>query len=751
MGIRVEAPSRRRRRRGALTFPLLAGASLLALSQPAISYQARAAGVPTLEKIPEVEVVGQSENLIGTADTATQGTVLKEQIEERPVYRVGELLETVPGLIVTQHSGEGKANQYFLRGFNLDHGTDVEINFDDVPVNLRTHAHGQGYADLNFLIPELIGNIQYSKGPYFAAGGEFDTAGSVHINLIDKLDHDIAAFSMGTLMDDRAFGAMSRKVGEGNLLAAAEYSHLDGPWTIPDDFNKGNAFLRYSVGDSRNGYSVTGFYSQDQFHATNQVSAAAVNAGAISPFDAIDKTDSGLTERWGLSTKFQHTTEDSQFKANLYVQGYNFHLFNNFDYFLNSRFNPPPGPNDVFTNANLFTPSPDPNTPTDQFRQAEQRHYFGGAAAYTSFDRIFGLETENTAGFQFRSDEIHSQLQMTQNAVPWATVRADSITETSGGLYVENKTHWLEKFRSVVGLRQDIFYASVSDRGATSATSTATSPIAANSGTTAKGLFSPKGSFVFGPWGNTEFYLSAGQGFHSNDARGALSTRVPFFAQGVDPASWGTPQLKTPLLTRANGYEIGVRTSFLPHLQSSAALFDLDIANETLFDGDTGQTTSTGRPSRRLGIEISNFYTPFSWLIVDADFTFTRARFTNFDPVGSYVPEAAKVIAAAGVTVTNLGPWEGGLRFRYFGPRPLIEDGSVRSGPTTLVDLRVGYKFTDTVTASVDIYNIFDSHAHQIDYYYASQYSANSATAGNSIHYHQVEPPSARFTLKMTF
>jgi len=713
-----------RRRQFAVRHPVLGGVALgrlalAGLSSLAFSQAAFAGGVQTLDKIPEVEITDTTAGLIGTADTANEGTVLKEQLEQRPVYRPGELLETVPGLIVTQHSGEGKANQYFLRGFNLDHGTDIEINMDDMPVNMRSHAHGQGYADLNFMIPELVDNLQYSKGPYYAAGGEFDTAGSVHINLLDKLDHDIAAFSMGTLMDDRAFGAMSRPVAGGNVIVAGEYSHVDGPSTIPDNFNKGNAFIRYSQGTANDGFSVTGMYLKDEFHSTDQVPRRAVSNGLINPYDAIDPTDGGLTERYSLSAKFAHQSENGMFKANTYFIGYNFHLFNNFDYFLD----PVHG---------------------DQFGQFDHRHIYGGSAAYTSFDKLFGLDTQNTYGFQFRDDDIHTTLALTQNQAQYALVRDDSVTETSAGIYFENKTQWLEKFRTVAGLRQDIFYASDA------------SNLAANTGTTAKGMFSPKGSFIFGPWSDTELYLSAGDGFHSNDARGALTTVVPPNSPGGGAFA---AQGKTSLLTRAQGYEVGVRSTVLPHLQTEMSVFDLEIADETIFNGDTGTTSQTGRPSRRLGVEFSNFYKPFSWLILDGDIAFTRARFTNADDglndvqpghTGSYIPEAAKIIASAGLTVTDQGPWEGGLRFRYFGPRPLIEDGSVRSGPTTLVDARIGYKLTESVTAQVDIFNIFASSAHQIDYYYQSQLRGEALPVYD-IHYKPVEPPSARFTVKMIF
>ena len=209
--------------------------------------------------LPKITVTGTSAGTnVAPDDTASTGTITAPDLEEFPTYRVGETLEQVPGLIVTQHSGEGKANQYFLRGFNLDHGTDIAITLDDMPVNMRTHAHGQGYADLNFMIPELLSDIRYSKGPYFADQGDFATAGAVDIDYVNALPNDLASVSAGTLGDYRGFAAASRPWGAGNVLVATEYDHVDGPWQLPDNYNKGNLVLRYSRGSAENGFSLTG-------------------------------------------------------------------------------------------------------------------------------------------------------------------------------------------------------------------------------------------------------------------------------------------------------------------------------------------------------------------------------------------------------------------------------------------------------------------------------------------------------------
>ncbi|MEC4595229.1 TonB-dependent receptor [Nitrospirillum amazonense] len=690
---------------------------------------AGATGVPTVDAgTTVVDVIGlRPTGLIGNADTASQGTVLKEQLDLRPAYRVGELLETVPGLIVTQHSGEGKANQYFLRGFNLDHGTDIAISLDGMPVNMRTHAHGQGYADLNFMIPELVSGLQYGKGTYTAADGDFATAGTVHIGYLDSLDHDLASISAGTLGDQRAMAAASRQVAGGTLTVAGEYTHVDGPWTIPDNFHKVNGVLRYSQGNADNGWAVTAMGMSDHFHATNQIPERAVNEGMIGLYDAIDPTDGGSSSRWSVSGRYADTDGDRQIKASAYVIGYDMTLFNDFDY-------------------SIDFPSPI----NDQFEQKDHRHIYGGEVSYTRYANWFGLDGQNTVGFQTRVDDIDLLLARTTERVERFLVRADNVLEASGGLYLENRTQWADKLRTVAGLREDVFYGD-DDSSDT-----------LNSGTASKGLLSPKLNIIMGPWDETEFYASVGRGFHSNDVRGAV-TKVDALSTVLSGAI--TAQNKTPLMTPATGYEVGLRTGLVPHLQASLALFVLDLDSELTFSGDAGQT-SAGRPSRRQGVEVSTFYTPAPWLIIDADFALSHARFTSPDTgeadvidghPGDFIPGASKINASVGVTITDLGAlgsWasglEAGLQFRYFGARPLLEDGSVWSPATGLVNARVGYKLTDTITLQVDVFNLLDRHAHQIDYYYPSQLPGEAAPV-NDIHFHPVEPRSARFTVSAKF
>jgi hypothetical protein len=677
--------------------------------------------------LPEVSVSAEGDTAFFAPDTASQGVVTGRQIEEQPRSRVGEVLEMVPGLIATQHSGEGKANQYFLRGFNLDHGTDIDITLADMPVNMRTHAHGQGYADLNFMIPELISTMQYSKGPYFPPLGDFDTAGAVQIDYVNTLPHDLALATAGTLGYYRGLGAMSRPVGAGNLLAAAEYVHADGPWTIPDNYKKGNLVLSYSQGNVDNGLSFTGMYMNDAFHATNQIPQRAVREGLICLYCPFDPTDGGSSERYSFSAKYAATTETGQLNANAYLIGYQLQLFNNFDGFV--TFPPPIG---------------------DQFVQQDRRKIYGGNVSYMLPDNILAYDVKNTIGFQTRTDDINIQLAETTDRVVRFTVRNDHVIESSAGVYIENRVQWADKFRTMTGLREDLYYGS--DQSA---------PLKSNSGTIVQGITSPKGNLIFGPWNDTEYYLSVGQGFHSNDLRGAL-TNVDALATEINFMQ-GNPTIvtqgKTPLLTKATGYEVGIRSEPLPDLKLEGALFVLNLASEAIFDGDEAMTTP-GRPSQRKGIELTASYKPLPWLRLDGDFAATHARFANGDDgaadtelghPGDYIPGAANMIATASATVEDLGPWFGALRFRYFGRRPLIEDNSVTSKPTTLFDLRIGYKLSDQARLWLDILNLFDNTgAHQIDYFYPSQLASETAPVYD-VHFKPVEPLSVRFTLSMTF
>ncbi|MFZ5462750.1 MAG: TonB-dependent receptor [Pseudomonadota bacterium] len=675
---------------------------VLGLAIPA----ARAGGIPTLEV---VEVRDGRDGLVGSADSANVGTVNRARLEAHPVYRVGEVLEEAPGLILTQHSGEGKANQYFLRGFNLDHGTDLAIFVDGMPVNLRSHAHGQGWSDLNFMIPELVSSLQYKKGPYYAEEGDFAAAGAVHVRYVDALPQGVASLGGGSGGYGRLLVADSPQWGQGRLLYALELFQYDGPWTQPDDYKKVNAVLRYSQGTALNGFNLTAMAYRGTWNATDQVPKRAVDAGLIGRFDALDPTDGGEASRYSLSGAWKRTAGNSVTQANAYLVRSKLGLFSNFTYFLDDPVN------------------------GDQFMQPDSRVFWGMNASHTWLGKWNGREVENTIGLQVRNDNIFNGLFKTRQRETLSTVRQDHVTEGSLGVYFQNRTQWLEKFRTVAGVRGDFYRAKVE------------SDNPANSGEVSASIANPQLSLVFGPWAKTEYYVNLGGGFHSNDARGATITVTP----GNGPNA-NLPQDKAPLLVRAQGAEVGLRSAIVPGLQSSLAVFLLDVDSELVFVGDAG-TTEAGRPSRRVGFEFANYYAPTSWLTVDADFAYARARFRNADPAGDRIPGAVEGVASIGLSVDHLGPYFGALRLRYFGPRALIEDNSVRSKSTTLVEARVGYRIDKNLRVALDIHNLLNSRDDQIAYFYASRLPGEPAQGVSDIHFHPVEPRSYRLTLIANF
>src|SRR5579871_3611362 len=320
---------------------------------------------------------------------ASQITVPGDDLRERPVTRPGEILEAVPGLIVTQHSGEGKANQYFLRGYNLDHGTDLAISVDDVPVNMRTHAHGQGYADLNWLIPETVQSLEIRKGPYFADEGDFASAGNLHIGLIDSVPKAIAEVTAGSFGYERFFGMDSAKANDGNVLIAAEIGAYNGPRVNPDEMRKYNGLLRYTQGTATDGFSITGMAYSNTWNSTDQVPQRAITSGQIGLFGSENPTDGGNTNRFALSTRVAQTDDAGSWKANAYAVKSQLDLFNNFTYFLG---NPVLG---------------------DQFHQHDDRVMTGGNASRTLNGSFAGLPIQTTFGIQTRHDDISLALSDT--------------------------------------------------------------------------------------------------------------------------------------------------------------------------------------------------------------------------------------------------------------------------------------------------------------------------------------------------
>jgi hypothetical protein len=669
-----------------------------------ISADVTVTGKRTFSNLADVET--GDHDLIGVADSATEGVFTGRQIDARPIMRTGEVLEAVPGLVISQHSGEGKANQYYLRGFNLDHGTDFATTVAGVPVNMPTHAHGHGYADLSFLIPELVSAVQFRKGPYSAEEGDFSTAGAAHIRYVNTLDRPIARVSGGEDGWARFVLGVSPKVGEGHLLLAADLGHNDGPWTRPDNFEKINGVIRYSRGDTRNAFSITGMGYSVTWDGTDQVPSRAVDQGAIGRFDGIDNTVGGRSARFSLSTDWQRTTTAGVSRATAYALRSRLNLFSNFTYFLD-----------------------DPEL-GDQFEQADRRTVAGGRLTHRRVLRGGGRPAELLVGAELRRDAIGTiGLYRTARRARRSTVREDEVGQTSLGLFGQYETQWTPWLRTNVGLRGDVYRFAVA------------AGIPENGGTVADGLISPKATVILGPWRRTELYVNAGTGFHSNDARGATIA--------VDPTT-GEPADRVTPLVRAKGAEVGLRTVLRPGLHTTVAWWQLDLDSELRFVGDAG-TTEAGRPSRRYGIEWSAFYTVLPWLVVDADLAWTHGRFRDEDAVGNRIPGTVSWVAAAGATLEGQGPLFGSVRVRSFGPRELTEEGSVRAAPTRLLNAQLGVGVSRHARLVLDAFNLFDSKASDIDYFYTSRLPNEPEGGVDDIHSHPSLPRSFRVGVQWMF
>lgn len=674
---------------------------------------------------------------------ASQTSFTGEELNARPVTRPGEVLEAVPGLIVTQHSGDGKANQYFLRGYNLDHGTDLAISVDEVPVNMRTHAHGQGYADLNWLMPETINSLDIRKGPYFADEGDFSSAGNLHIGLIDSVPKASAQLTAGSFGYRRIFGMDSGKAGDGTVLVAGEAGTYNGPWMNSDDMRKVNGMVRYTQGTALDGVSLTGMAYSNKWSSTDQVPLRGITTGQIDRFGAEDPSDGGVTSRFALSGRVAGTDDAGSWKVNAYVVKSGLDLFNNFTYFLRD---PVLG---------------------DQFHQHDDRVMAGGTASRTLDWTFAGLPMQTAFGVQTRYDAIELALTDTFQRSFLSNVRSDRVGEGSVGVYAQNTVRWTDWLRTTLGWRGDYYRAHVDSIFDPN-----------NSGSVAAGIGSPKFTAVFGPFQKTEFFVGLGEGMHSNDARGATITEDP-----TDPA---TKLSASPLLVRTKGAEVGVRTKIVPGLDSSLSLFVLDQDSEIVFSGDAGDT-SASRASRRTGIEWTNRYRPVSWIDIDADLALSHARFVGFDSVqaalyaslagfpeaqignapGNYIPNAPAIVASAGITLgEKTGPF-GTLRWRYLGSSPLTEDNAFRSQPVSVFNGRVGWRTADGWRLQLDVLNLFNTQANQISYAYGSLIrtdglynlcfpvqTAPAAVCQNGVMdtvLHPIEPLTIRVTLAGAF
>ena len=653
--------------------------------------------------LAEIVVYGRAEDLIGIADAASEGHVGRADIETRPLQRVGELLEVVPGLIATQHSGSGKANQYFLRGFNLDHGTDFAAFLDGVPLNFRTHGHGQGYLDLNPIIPESIEYIDYRKGPYRADIGDFGSAGAGLFKTYDELPTPFIKAEGGGGDYYRLLLGGATSVGAGTGLVLLEGRYDDSPYVRSQNLKHVNAFGKWT-GPLAGGTlraSLTGYHAT--FNSSDQIPLRAIQSGAIPRLGFIDPDVGGETTRIGATANWTGNGTNA-LHILAYAHYYDFRLFSNFTYFLEDPVN------------------------GDEFEQADRRTVAGGR-----IDKVFrfdlaGLPIEATIGAETRLDFIpRVGLYRTAGRQILSTVRQDDVDEQSGALFAEATLRPTEQIRVLIGLRGDRYHFRVSSNNP------------ANSGSRSESIVSPKASIAWTPAKQIELYLNYGRGFHSNDARGTTIT--------VDPAS-GDPADPVDALVRSEGEEIGARLRPLPGLSVTATYWRLRLASELLFTGDGGSTEAQG-PSKRRGAEFALFWQPSKWLTIDGEYTVSRARFTDQPAARDRIPGSIEEVIAGGAVVQS-GRVTASARVRHFGSFAVIEDNSRRSSPTTVVNARLAYRLS-RIELALDVINLLNARDNDITYFYASRLSGEPADGVEDFHVHPIEPRLARVSATLRF
>jgi len=695
-----------------LTIAAIVGSGLPASLFSGAALAAGIAGEVKSTAMEELTVTSKSlKGLQGEAEAASIGTVLADQLQFRPTMRPAEVLETIPGMVVTQHSGAGKANQYFLRGFNLDHGTDFANHVEDAPVNMVTHGHGQGYTDLNFLIPEMIDRMVYKKGPYYAEEGDFSSAGSAHIDYASKLEKNTIKVTAGEGNYQRAILTGSAALGSGlssdSLSYALESLTNDGPWEVEDNFDKINAVVKYSRGDSEQGQSLTGMYYKADWTGTDQVPVNLVRDGDLGRYGSLDPSTGGDSHRYSLSGKaWGQLSEITSYEATAYAVDYGLKLSGNFTYFEGDQVN------------------------GDQVTQFDERKYYGGQYSVThAFNEVHELH----AGVQLRYDDISNVGLGKSKARVIHTLGAQaSVEELSYAAFTSLHSQWNEWFASIVGARYQAFDVEVTDFLDNT-----------KSGSEDSELVSPSLSLRFGPFEETEFFLNYGEGFHSNDARGVVGGS----SLSVDDS--------VPMMATTTGYELGMRSAIVEDLQLTLVLFRLDLDSELVFVGDDGTTEPKGA-STRTGVELGAYYQPADWFVLDVDFAVSDAKFQDLQvddngiSIGDAVPDSIDTVFSMGASFDFESGLYGGLRVRYFGPRKLDESGSVKSEATQLVNANMGYRLGNGVNLGAEVLNLFNAEDDDITYLYESQ-SSPTAPVYEGLHSHPVEPRTVRVTAAYEF
>jgi TonB family protein len=628
----------------------------------------------------EVQQTGADQSTLVLAQrpisAASSSSVRDREFQLRPIGSVQDILRVTPGLVLVQHSGGGKANQYFLRGFDADHGTDLALSIDGIPINMVSHAHGQGYSDTNFIIPEVVERVEISKGPYFANQGDFATAGAVNMVSRDDFEHSSVGFGISGSPGHGALGyrglliASPKFEGSGvKATFAAEVGRQNGPFDNPENWDKYKLFNKLTIPiNASSSFTIGEMSYGGAWHGSGQIPARAVERGTVSRFGSIDPDEGGYTSRHQLFLQYKvRPSDNSELKALAYVGAYKFNLFSNFT---------------------LFARDPENG---DEIEQIDRRTFYGGKVSYRIVHEIEGLRFDTTMGGDARSDDIHEELWNTQHRVQTDQVRGNDVHETLIGAFFNEEITPVKWLRANVGGRADMLAFAVDNRFTPAAGDTG----APKSGVDSAHQLSPKTNLVLSPLqsgpAQLDLFVNYGHGFHSNDVRGAFSTPA------VSP------------LTRAIGSEVGARARLLDRWDVAAALWQLDLKNETVWNGDTG-TTAVSDATNRHGIELETRFEITKWLSVDGDITFTKSQFSTDGANGGGLALAPKQTYSGGISARHeAGPGvaRGGLRFYGITDRPASDDGQLVAPGFTIFDLHAGYRLR-RFDLAFDVENLFN-------------------------------------------
>jgi len=684
----------------ALCSPLVGTEVQAAEPAPPPAGESRQSTPSSIEPLQEVVIWGRAERLIGTARSASEGVVGYADFSTRPLLRVAELTEVVPGMIATAHSGSGKANQYFLRGINLDHGSDFAATLDGVPVNFPSHAHAQGYLDLNFLIPEIVRTVEYRKGTHHADLGDFSAAGAAAFTTYDRLDAGFIELNAGSEEHFRLVAADSFDAIHGTFLYAAEVQRDDGPWVLEENLRKLNLFLKYSTGEEHRRRSVQLTAYDADWRATDQIPLRAVESGLLDRFGYVDPDLGGSSKRIGVSGRI----ETGNWSAIGYVTRYELNLFSNPTYALS-----------------------DPEL-GDEIEQEDRRWVAGGSLRRTAGHTLGTRPLTLEYGADVRYDDVGElNLFRTAGRRRIGAVREDEVRQLTGALHAAAELQWTDRLRVSAGIRGDLY--DYRNRSA----------IEENSGSGTASIVSPKLGFAFAAAPGLELYANAGRGFHSNDVRGVTLRVDPVTGDPVDPV---------PALVRADGYEVGVRWEHGETLRMTLTAFRLALESELQFVGDAGTSEPKGASTRR-GVELTGFWRPIAPLVFDLTAAATHARFDDASAGGRHIPNALDSVIGAGVTYVSPRGLLATLRVRHMGPAPLVEDNSVRAPSMTLVNAGLGYDF-GRWSVGLDLLNLLDERGNDIIYYFESQLPWETQPV-EDLHFHPVEPREVRVRFAWRF